>query len=597
MCCVYGKNLLPAARWACPKLPLRVLCLHIDFQGLSLATQTPADGAGPTRPVTKLQVVHGALVICAFLLTAIGLTFFAFDSHFWAVASLATGVVLAIVVGFVSHRAFRLGFRTDQFRPGIGWDHQAVGASSLVVSPEQAYFFTNAIAAPATVRARVKDYISPATRAMNVVTEHTIQVRNHGGTDPLLMPLLVIKKGILLDSLKITDSAGGICQSFAFHESVQIIGQILLALVRADSEKMAARYQKDVEADLMALIGSASGKAIDPMEVGKVLGHLKAIVGRSETGRSAVFLANVFAYHYAVIVGLSSPGQTSLSRLTLTTTERQLLPMVVPRFRLVWPAPYLLDRMRKVFGVRPNTFVLPLQKADLCKSYHLEFMGPEGTYLARQRIVDWSDESESYGRLRARFGQRYAHLYIRASAKSDGSSKDPLPLARARIELSFFERPPGSLGAATLAALACAVLILVGGRIAYVPDAPRGDLVAVLLAFPGIAAAWVGLDRSTGAFGGTLAARLSAAMTLIVALVGTAMYLRAVPRLFQVDQVRLWGTEDVWALLTAVAVLNVGWVGYAWLRRAILYTTVLARNDPNAPMFREQDHRSTGDRS
>jgi hypothetical protein len=55
-------------------------------------------------------------------------------------------------------------------------------------------------------------------------------------------------------------------------------------------------------------------------------------------------------------------------------------------------------------------FLFPLQKADLCNSYHLEFMGPENTYLARQRIVGWPQDSKSYGRLRARYGQRYAHL-------------------------------------------------------------------------------------------------------------------------------------------------------------------------------------------
>jgi hypothetical protein len=116
--------------------------------------------------------------------------------------------------------------------------------------------------------------------------------------------------------------------------------------------------------------------------------------------------------------------------------------------------------------------------------------------------------------------------------------------------------------------------------------------VAVLLAFPGVAAAWVGLESSSSAFGGTLAARLSAFTTLFVALSGTAAYLHAVPRLFSVDQekVHLLGTEDVWALLLVISILNLGWIAYSWFRKSLLYTTVLARSDPNVTMFREHIH-------
>ena len=360
---------------------------------------------------------------------------------------------------------------------------------------------------------------------------------------------------------------GAPCPSLTFVESTGIAAAVLRSLIREAGEDI--KYRRDLEHDVLHMLrGPAPVDSAAVHAAGELVGRLAGLVDGSKSGRLAVAMVNRLIYHYAVIVQVSSSERWTIVR----SNERQLLPMSTPKFYIKWPFAFLLDRLRKTFGVRPNRFILPLQRASLCQSYHLEFMGPHGTYLARQRLIGLGESSSTYCRLRARFGQRCAHLYMRGA-----SSREPI---RARLELSFFERPPGSLGAAAIASLTLAALVLVGGRLSGVTAKPPGDLLAVLLAVPGAAAAWVGLDRPGGAFGGTLAARMSAFATLFLALLAGAQYLGALPDPFSGGGLTLLGTSDGWAFLAGAALLNLFWISYAWLPRSVLYTALLAREDP-----------------
>ena len=530
--------------------------------------------AGRDGEPSKKHRLHGGRVVVSFATSVVAVSLF-------AQAALAGGLIfgglsafLAVVAARYSHLGFRLAFRDDPFQPGVAL--MTKKPRVYPVDPSMVNLYTTALLFPQVVKMRIKDRISPATRALSVETEYSLQLPSSVAGATVPVPLLVLKKGTLLDDVTFTGPDGAPCPSLNFVESTAIAAAVLRSLIHEAGQE--DKYRRELEMDVLEMLRSpAPVGAASVHAAGELVGRLAGLVDTSKSGRLAVAMVNRLIYHYAVIIQVSNSERWTVVR----SNERQLLPTSTPKFHIKWPFAFLLDRLRKTFGVRPNRFILPLQRASLCQSYHLEFMGPHGTYLARQRLIGLGVDSSTYCRLRARFGQRYAHLYMRGAP-----SREPI---HARLELSFFERPPGSLGAAAIASLTLAALVLVGGRISETPGSPRGDLLAVLLAVPGAAAAWVGLDRPGGAFGGTLAARMSAFATLFLALLGGAQYLKALPDPFTPGDLALLGTSDGWAFLSGAALLNLFWISYAWLRRSVLYTALLARDDPHSHQFREGD--------
>ena len=106
------------------------------------------------------------------------------------------------------------------------------------------------------------------------------------------------------------------------------------------------------------------------------------------------------------------------------------------------------------------------------------------------------------------------------------------------------------------------------------------DVVAFLLAFPAVAAAWVGLERPSGAFAGTLAARMSAFVTLVTVLLSVAFYVHAIHLPKGSPDLKIAQASGPWALLLSLAALNAIWVTYAWVRRGILHAAIVNRPDP-----------------
>lgn len=538
-------------------------------------------GEAPAHPSTSSLTyrVHGLLVVFAFACSLGGLLLLASSRMAMGLWLLGGSSIVAGLAALYSHRAFRLRSWDEPFSPLDGTRPRLDLEHFADLTPEVATFFTSMMLYPQSVTARISERIEPTTRAFVVQGEHAIRVpkpSQTGGSKVLYVPILTLRKGILLDSPQFTDASGSACHALTFDESVELVSCVLGTLV-GKPKKYATKEHELVK----SIRGPLPKTEAEGRRAGELLGELKAIVGDHRPGRLAVALAQRLIYHYVVILVITPPETGWLS---IRSTERRLLPMVTPKFRAMWPVPFLLDRLRKVFGVRPNIFVVPLERGGYCNSYHLEFVGPPGTYLARQRIVNEDASLTSYRRMRLRFGQRYAHLYMRSTL---GARKP-----QGWLQLSFFERPPGSLGAASIAAVASFVLILVASQLAAV-DGVRGDVVAVLMAFPGVAAAWVGLDRPSGSFGGTLSARLSAFVTLSLSLASAALFLRAIHDIDLTRDLELWGAKGIWATVLIAALLNAVWINYSWLRKSVIHNAILARRDPNGAW--QNGHRESED--
>jgi hypothetical protein len=226
--------------------------------------------------------------------------------------------------------------------------------------------------------------------------------------------------------------------------------------------------------------------------------------------------------------------------------------------------------------------------------------------LARQRLIASDDylnkkaedaPTPVHYRFRRRLGQSYAHFYGRFF---------PIPLKderRPKIQLDFHEVPPGSDFRATIAGAAAFALIWVVGFVLSRNSDPGTDAPALLLVFPGIAASWLGFDTITHRlFEGTLAARLSLALTTLLSLgasgafilsqSGLSLFDGSVP-----DEVSMLGVYRwPWAILTVVAFANTVYMACRWLRHSWQFKHLAERHDPDQATEMDSDIFQTYDR-
>lgn len=211
----------------------------------------------------------------------------------------------------------------------------------------------------------------------------------------------------------------------------------------------------------------------------------------------------------------------------------------------------LVDWARTLFGIRVTAISVPLYNAGRALSYHLEVVGPEQTYLARQSTFEGEAEKDVPGFVVAsrRRGQRHAHLYVRASGHTDLLAFNAL----------FYERMPGSMAPAAVSAISVAVLTW----LAYASIGRTGlfdnwEYAALVLAFPAAISIWVGVDSERRLLQGVLSARISTLLTVAVGVIAAAL---SVAHKFA-------GTPNEWLFLALLATLNAGAAAVSWTVRA-----------------------------
>jgi len=239
-----------------------------------------------------------------------------------------------------------------------------------------------------------------------------------------------------------------------------------------------------------------------------------------------------------------------------------------------------VELLRSASGIRTTKFYFPLESADRASSYHLEFQGPDGTYLANQAVLEYPSGVDAVERnsqlpviFQKRLGQRHAHLYVRGGRRFESRY----------VRYTFFERMPGSVGPAAVSAFAAWVVIWIavlssGGGFATPPAGPTSDLVAVLFAFPPIAAAWAGVGVQGGLRGGVLVARASLGVTILLSSLAALLYLIG-PLEFDDEGWLAWLTARVqWGLVTGAATINFIAALGSWFFRALTVHVFIRRS-------------------
>jgi hypothetical protein len=178
--------------------------------------------------------------------------------------------------------------------------------------------------------------------------------------------------------------------------------------------------------------------------------------------------------------------------------------------------------------------------AFLSRSYHLEVLGPADQYLTGQYLrcerckelasrkwegterasacKHWSSEriGDRHFRLQSKLGQNYTHLYMRGYANSG--------LQDLEVLVRFGETPPGTITTAVLVACASVILILSMAQLLANGGGQAGDLPAILLMLPVVAAAWFGfLSDSESLLRSSFLARVSLAASGLLSFVSALL--------------------------------------------------------------------------
>lgn len=331
-------------------------------------------------------------------------------------------------------------------------------------------------------------------------------------------------------------------------------------------------------------------------DVAKLLENLPITnEGRRVFLRMAAALVRKLSLHYALVAAITIPTDRRL----LVIYRRTLIPELELRSDGEDGKPGRSEKvdsrikgwLRVLFGTRPVNVTVSLDNSWTCQSYHVQVEAPAGLYLAQQRLI----ASEKYlatkaegaptpphYRFRRRLGQSYAHFYGRYF---------PVPLPderRPKIQVGFYETPPGSLFRAAIASCASLALVWLVGFVLSRNSDPSTDAPAYLLVFPGIAASWLGFDTtSRQLFDGSLAAKLSLAATTFISLAASGAFILSKSHfpLFAwniPDSVSVLGVYSwPWAMLVTIAFGNTFYVSSRWLCASWHFKHLADRPDPD----------------
>jgi hypothetical protein len=473
--------------------------------------------------------------------------------------------------------------------------------------------FALAVIAPSELRQRVVETYTPTRRTLDQKVTVDVQVpsrytgRRTAGTgagsgsrevERIAFPVIIPPKGMLLDNLDIYDAEHKHVAALTYREYLLLASCTLRTLLLSayKSQQLPPEAKTPEYQALLAIIERNNpGSAREPTRHRPTQGADSAIdmlkgleptVIDPESLRMAIRLVKELSGCYAIVASVPLPpdGRFSLTYERSLIPELELTPEKHGELsrsngwgrKMRGPWLNLKGQLRVLLGTRPVGVTVALDNAWTCQSFHVRVQVPQGLYLRRQSL-DASKEylkkpvkdapTPPYYRFRGRFGQPFAHFYGRFFAVPNKTATRP------KLKLHFYEVPPGSNFRAAVASATCLILVwAVAFSMSRVPD-PGTDAPAFLLAFPGVAASWLGFESPANRlFEGTLAARLSLMLTTMTSIAASGLFMlnRAGARLpFHVtawDHNSFLGIYRApWMALVAVSLINTGYIGYRYL--------------------------------
>jgi len=562
----------------------------------------------------RLTKVPRVLAIAVFALlvlsTASDIGLYARDWQSWVIRVLALGVLL-----WGAHRYNRKKYAKPVRGSHLSMPFPTVSeedayelqrqAGLNTVTPREAQIFIVSVITPLALRQRIVERYETGEHTLRQTVSLELLVplnRFHTEAElkgpPPLLPIAVAMpvKGDLHDGFELLDRDGGNVPDLAYPEYLRLAaGTLRMLLMRAYNitDKTSGSLWQDAERAehlaLMEIVRRGRGDA-DQMEA-----RARALetLATDPTGppvifpdalRTAAALVRRLATHYAIIALAPVPADGRL----ILKYQRTLVPELGTAANGLdltgWK-----QKLRLLLGTRPSYVGVGLENAWTCQSYHLEVHGPNGLYLSRQKFHPSPAEyfrdrtrhpgRPPYCRFQHRLGQPYGHFYARffptPPKGEDGSQLTP------EAQFTFHEMPPGSDFSATVNALSAFFLItLIGFVVSHRSLEFGSDAPVLLLAFPGVAASWLGFDLPSGRLlDGSLSARLSLIVTAAVSLMASGLYIVSRANVKQwlfgynlPPHLALLGIRNAWwAALVLVASFNVMLISQRWIVRSWRY--------------------------
>lgn len=526
----------------------------------------------------------------------------------------ATTAVLLVAAPVYTRRAYTKPFKA---KPGSFPRDQVpdIRARRLLSDAErersigapQAKIFALAVTDPAALRQRVVEDYDPNRRTLHQTVSVQVQVpapmlqaAQASPEQNLFFPTLLAKKGTLQDGFDVFDGGNTPASVLSYREYLKFAAAVLHGLLATAyglhvSDPL-PKVARDAELfAIMAMMKRAQPEAANTAPDYSGAEALERLTVRTAAVRTlAANFVRKLTTHYAIVAVIPSHCNGRF----LVRYQRILIPDVKlsdpdTKRRLT-----LKGWLRMALGAKPVEVTIELDNASTCQSYHLRVNGPEGLYLASQETIDMDAivrrtardaPTPPYCRFRRRLGQPHAHFYARYFPEIDLKNNE-----RPRIKFRYFEIPPGSNFRAFVTATACLALVWLTGFVSTQTailgsqsDA-RSDIPALLLAFPALAATWLGFESPSGRlFEGTLAARCCLMMTAILSLSASGLFM-AHNLLIEGPQrwlslpghVSILSVADLgWAILIAFALVNWVYIAYRAYIATWSYAYLSSRQD------------------
>lgn len=478
---------------------------------------------------------------------------------------------------------------------------QRIAGRRRTITLFQAKVFALAVIEPAQIRQRVVEAYTQERRCIKQTVTVEVQIpyrlrppngkngeqgENNKVNDEstmLLLPALVPPKGELHDDLQIYDMAGVAINSYSYREQLVLLASVLrLLLVSACG---ADRLPQDVaDLELLALEAMMQRRLnpVGPVDTSTADKIAELAVPNKQVLKIAAELVRKLIANYAIVI--TTP--IGPDRRMQYRHEQILIPelkLTKEGSRRRWS---VSSAVRLCLGARPVDLNIDIKNASSCQSYHLHVHGPDGLYLARQEAIGIDGllqrraanaPTKPHCRFRRRLGQAHAHFYCRYMPTLR-------PHERPSLRFKYFEVPPGStLRALVTAAASAAIILLVGFVNSRFPD-PGTDAPAFLLAFPALAATWLGFGSPTQRLlEGTMSARICLLATAVLSVTSAGLYMahKTAPEYNWgklPDHLILLGVTDPgWAAVGALSVINAAFISFRCFTLTWEYTTLMAR--------------------
>jgi hypothetical protein len=417
--------------------------------------------------------------------------------------------------------------------PTIADITRGVQQASRKYKTEVLYLFNRILQDPSQYLKRINERVEAreGCLCLDVVIDYAFNDATTGmvsgvNESTILLPLIKLKKRVMLDNLEITDGDGRHVAALLQEEVNGLLASVInnlfrIAFLSKSPSDVGRKLTEGEERLRWSLVNLAChADRVDPSTKKAILSLLDAkpsSVADLESLESLRAFCDFCAEHYLIVVEAELPRGSRLSMRYSRT---------VPEYGRAagWN-----DRVRVRLGLSPYRYSIPLRLPFDAPSYHFSMQGVPGQYLAHEALINTKTGAQidpatfsavaPQPSLQGRHGSGlpYVHLYTTGLDKAS-----PIGMS---TQVEFDEIPPGALGGACVVSAACAVLIWFfaltqpGLRQAL---ASPSDLPALLLAVPAFAATWIGqsVDRilrsSSSAYVGlAISAVLSIASALL----------------------------------------------------------------------------------